>query len=175
MGLMLATMAFLNTGFASVGGWLCDRAGIKPVGVAGLVVMAGGLGYTGLLDNSSGVVQVCLRISVVGAGLGLFQAAAYSLMLSSVSRDRLGTASAALSLAQACGTVLSVAVVGGIFAISNDHNLSQLASDGLRGLDLEAEAFIRAFRDVFWLGAIIVLAGAVVFLTGRGEGNTEPD
>ncbi len=173
LGVMLATMALLNTGFSAAGGWLCDRAGIQPVGVAGLVVMAGGLLYMGFMDNGSGLGQVCLRISVVGAGLGLFQAAAYSLMLSSVTTDRLGTASAALSLAQAFGTVLSVAVIGGICAISNDNHLSRLANDGLRGLDLEAEAFTLAFRDVFWLGAIIVFAGAGVFLFSRHKGEKE--
>ena len=66
----------------------------------------------GFLDNGSGLVQVGIRISVVGLGLGLFQAAAYDLMLGSVAPDRFSTAAAALSLAQASGMVLSVAVIG---------------------------------------------------------------
>ena len=119
------------------------------------------------LDDGSGLAQVGLRISVVGIGLGLFQTAAYALMLGNVSEERLGTASAALSLGQAFGTVLSVAVVGGIFAVSNDHHLSGLADSGLPLVEQEANAFIQAFRDVLRLGAVIVALGAGIFLLSR--------
>ena len=174
LGVMLAAMAVSNAGFAGAGGWLCDRVGTRPVGTAGLVVMSGGLLYMGFLDNGSGVFQVGLRIFVVGVGLGLFQSAAYALMLSSVPSNRLGTASAVLSLAQAFGTVLSVAVIGGILALSNDHHVSRLVSSGLAPQLpelIKIEAFTLAHQDVFRLGAIVAVAGAAVFLLGhRGKG-----
>jgi hypothetical protein len=85
----------------------------------------------GFLDNASTLGQVGLRISIVGAGLGLFQAAAYALMMNSVSAQRFGTASGALSLSQAFGTVLSVATIGGIFAVSRDYHFGELAASGL--------------------------------------------
>ena len=164
LGVMLAVMAFLNMGFSGVGGWLSDHIGTFFVGIAGLAVMSLGLLYMGFLSSDSGLAQVALRIAVVGIGLGLFQAAAYSLMLGSVSQDRFGTAAATLSLAQAMGTVLSVAVIGGIFAFSNDHNLSGLANSALTVNERETQAFMEAFRDVFWLGAGIAAVGAAVFL-----------
>ena len=131
--------------------------------------MAAGLFYMGFLDSSSGLGQVALRLSIVGVGIGLFQAAAYALMLNSVPAERFGTAAAALSLGQAFGTVLSVAVIGGLFAISSDHHLSGLLDSGLSLAASESEAFVRAFRDVFWLGAIIAGVGAGVFLFSRGS------
>lgn len=164
LGVMLAVMAFLNTGFSGVGGWLSDHVGTFSVGVSGLAVMALGLLYMGFLSSDSGLAQVGLRIAVVGIGLGLFQAAAYTLMLGSVPQDRFGTAAATLSLAQAMGTVLSVAVIGGIFGFSNDHNLSELASSALTVNQQETQAFMQAFQDVFWLGAGIAAVGAVVFV-----------
>ena len=164
LGAMLAVMAFLNMGFSGVGGWLSDHIGTFFVGVAGLAVMALGLLYMGFLSSDSGLSQVGLRIAVVGIGLGLFQAAAYTLMLSSVPQDRFGTAAASLSLAQAMGTVLSVAVIGGIFGFSNDNQLSELANSALTVGERETQAFMQAFQDVFWLGAIISVVGAGVFL-----------
>ena len=164
LGVMLAVMAFLNTGFSGVGGWLSDRVGTFSVGVSGLVVMALGLLYMGFLSSDSGLAQVGLRIAVIGIGLGLFQAAAYTLMLGSVPQERFGTAAASLSLAQAMGTVLSVAVIGGIFALSNDHHLSVLAASALTGGERETQAFMQAFQDVFWLGAGIAAIGAGLFL-----------
>ena len=167
LGVMLAVMAFLNTGFSGAGGWLCDRIATLPVGVTGMVVMAGGLVYMGFLDSGSGLDQVGLSIAVVGIGLGFFQAAAYALMLGSVVPERAATASAALSLAQASGTVLSVAIIGGIFALSEDYHLAGLAGSALPSAEQEAKAFVQAFQDVFRLGAAITLAGAVVFLLAR--------
>ena len=164
LGVLFAVMAGVNTGFSGIGGWICDRAGTLPVGLLGLIVSAGGLVYMSFLDASSSLFQIGLRIAVVGIGLGLFQAAAYALMLGNVSSERFGTASAALSLGQAFGSVLSVAVVGGIFALSKDYHLDGLAGTGLALVEQEAEAFIQAFQDVFRLGAVIALAGAGVFL-----------
>ena len=164
LGMMLAAMALLNTGFSGFGGWLCDRTGALPVGVAGLAVLAGGLAGMSFLDGSSGLVQVGTRIAVVGMGLGLFQSAAYASMMSSVAPDRLGTASAALSLSQAFGTVLSVAVIGGLFALIEERHLSELAGAGLTLPEQQGRAFILAFQDIFRLGAAIAFLGSFVFL-----------
>ena len=161
---MLAVMAFMNMGFSGVGGWLSDHIGTLFVGAAGLVVMALGLLYMGFLSSDSGLAQVALRIAVVGIGFGLFQAAAYALMLGSVPQERFGTAAASLSLAQAMGTVLSVAVIGGLFAFSNDRYLAELANSALTAGEKETQAFMQAFQDVFWLGAGIAALGAAVFL-----------
>ena len=162
LGLMLATLAFLNTVSSGVGGWFCDRFGSLPVGFGGLLVMGVGLLYMGFLDTESNLGEVAFRIGIVGAGLGLFQAAAYSLMLGSVPSERFGTAGAALSLSQSCGRVLAVAVIGGIFGWRSDHHLAGLAV----GSEAEGVAFIKAFRDVFLVGSSLGLLAALVFLIG---------
>ena len=167
LGVMLAAMSLANAGFAGVGGWLCDRAGTRAVGTAGLTVLGGGLLYMGFLDSGAGLFQVSLRIFVAGAGLGLFQAAAYALMLHSVPPDRLGTGSAMLSLTQAFGTVLSVAGIGEVLALSTDHHAAKLVSSGLAPGLVEVGAFAGAFQDAFRLGAAVAWVGAGVFLIGR--------
>ena len=162
LGLMLATLAFFNTVSSTAGGYLCDRFSYLPVGVGGLLAMAAGLLYLGFSDASTSLSNVGLRIGVVGTGLGLFQAAAYSLMMGSVHSERFGTAGAALSLAQSCGRVLSVAVIGGIFGWRSDHHLAEIGI----GLESEGVAFIKAFRDVFLIGSALGLFAALVFLIG---------
>ena len=124
--------------------------------------MAGCLLYLGLSDISTTLGSVGLRIGIVGTGLGLFQASTYSLMMGSVPSERFGTAGAALSLAQSCGRVLSVAVIGGIFGWRSDHHLAELGI----GLEAEGGAFIKAFRDVFLIGSALGLFAALVFLIG---------
>ncbi|MEK7814348.1 MAG: MFS transporter [Chloroflexota bacterium] len=164
LGLMLATMASFNIGFSAVGGWLCDRVGPLPVGGSGLAILAAGLLAMAFLDGGSGPAEVGLRISIVGIGLGLFQAAAYTLMLGSVPPPRFGTAAAALSLAQSFGTVISVTTIGGIFALSHNYHLNRLADSGLPAAEQEGRAFILAFQNVFWLGAALAALAALPFL-----------
>ena len=166
LGVMLAAMALLNSGFSGIGGWLCDRLGISPVGLSGLLILALGLFSMSFLEIDSELLEVGMRIGLVGAGMGMFQASAFALMLSGAPPRRLSTASAALSLAQSSGTVMSVAVVGGIFALSQDYHLTGLESGLLVPLEAQRQAFILAFKDVFRLGAAAVLAGAVIFFVG---------
>ena len=176
LGAMLAVMAGLNIGFSIMGGWLCDRTGPKAVGVTGLIVLAAGLFVMGFLEGQSTVGQVAASIALVGGGMGLFQSSAYSLMMGSVPAERFGTAAAALSLAQAFGTVLSVSVTGGLFALRSGFHLDGLAAGGLTPVEMEARAFILAFRDVFWLGAVIVVMGAFTYLmAGRRPGCLNQD
>ena len=162
LGMMLATLAFFNTVASGAGGWLCDRLGYHPVGVGGLAIMALGLFLMSLLNTESAFWEVGFRIGIVGAGLGLIQAAAYSLTLGTVPSERFGTAGAALSLSQSCGRVLAVAVVGGIFGWRTDHHLAALVV----GPEADGLAFIRAFKDVFTIGSSVGLLGAFVFLIG---------
>lgn len=166
LGVMLAAMALMNSGFSALGGWLCDCLGISPVGLCGLLILALGLLSMSFLTAESALYQVVLRIGLVGAGMGMFQASAFALMLSSAPPQRISTASAAISLAQSSGTVLSVAVLGGIFALSQDYHLAGLESGVLVPIDLERQVFMLAFKDVFRLGAAVVLAGAVIFAMG---------
>jgi MFS family permease len=169
LGVMLALMAGLNVAGSAIGGWLCDHVGDRKAGFGGLLLLSLGLLAMSFLDTGSDLFQVGLRISMVGAGLGLFQAAAFTRMMSSVPAGKLATASGALSLAQAFGTVFSVATVGGVFALSNGYHLSQLVNTGLTMPAAEGHAFMLAFQDVFRLGAAIMALATVVFLMRKSK------
>ena len=163
IGVMLAVISFVHSAFSAAGGWLIDRAGARPVGLAGLLLTAAGMAYMAFLQPDSGLADAAVRLAVVGMGLGLFSAAAYALMLSSVPAARFSTAAAALSLAQALGAVLAVAIVGGLFALRSGQHLA-----GMAGLETAAAAeilaFTRAFREVFLLGAATGLLAAAAYL-----------
>ena len=155
LGIMLATMSSCNILSAPVGGWLCDRWGVRPVGSIGLGLTAAGLLAMSLLDGGSAIWHPAAGIAVVGLGVGWFQSAAYALMLGSVPAARFGTASGAMSLAQASGTVFCVAVVGAIFAALSDY----YAGGGGGGGD----PFLLAYRDVFRIGAGTAAVSTIAF------------
>ena len=154
LGILFAIMSTCNIMSSPVGGWLCDRWGVRPVGAVGLGLTATGLLVMSALDDGSAIWHPAGAIAIVGLGVGWFQSAAYALMLGSVPSERFGTASGAMSLAQASGTVLCVAIVGAIFAGLSDHYETTLPV---------SEAFLLAYRDVFRIGAITAALGAIWF------------
>ena len=159
LGLMLATMALFNTCLSGLGGWLCDKFGSLDVGALGLVILGSGLFLMGLLDKSHSPGDVVWRIGVVGRGLGLIQAGTYSLMMKGVPNHRLGVAGSSLSLAQALGTVMSVALVGTLFAWRVNGYVTSSAG-GRGGGD---SAFVTGYSEVFLLGCILSVAAALGF------------
>ncbi len=156
LGIMLAAMSSSNILASPLGGWLCDRWGVRPVGAVGLLLTAIGLLAMSLLNDGSAIWHPAAAIAVVGLGVGWFQSAAYALMLGSVPAARYGTASGAMSLAQASGTVLCVAIVGAIFAALSDHYAASRAATA-------GDAFLLAYRDVFRIGAATAAAAALGF------------
>ena len=154
LGILFAIMSTCNILSSPVGGWLCDRWGVRPVGALGLGMTATGLLVMSALDDGSAIWHPAGAIAIVGLGVGWFQSAAYALMLGSVPSERFGTASGAMSLAQASGTVLCVAIVGAIFAMLSNRYETTLPVN---------EAFLLAYRDVFRIGAITAALGAIWF------------
>ena len=163
LGAMLAIASLCGVGMSLLGGWISDRIGTRLVGSAGLLTIGAGLVVMGFLDGESSLAEVTLWVSLAGAGNGLVQAACYSLAVKSVGPERFGTAGAMLALTQALGSILAIVILGKVFEIREGHYLAQLS--GAAGA--EAMAFIRAYRDVFMIGAGIAVAGALVALLGR--------
>ena len=163
LGAMLATASLCGVGMSLLGGWLSDRIGTQIVGSVGLLAIAAGLATMGFLDGESSLAEVTLWVSLAGAGNGLVQAACYSLVMKSVNPERFGTAGAMLSLTQALGSIFAIVILGGVFALREDHHLMQLAGT----VGAESAAFLMAYREVFMIGAAVAAVGALVATFGR--------
>ena len=163
LGVMMATASLCGVAMSLLGGWLSDRIGTQFVGSVGLLGIAAGLAMMGLLDAESSLAEATLWVSLTGAGNGFVQAACYSLVMKSVNPDRFGTAGAMLSLTQALGSISAIVIFGGVFAFREDQHLAQLAGT----VGAEASAFLRAYRDVFMMGAAVAVVGALIATLGR--------
>ena len=164
LGSMMAVMAIAMSLAAPITGWVCDRARPSYAALFGTALVVLGLGWMSLLDRSSATGDVAVRIGLTGFGLGVFLAAAYSLALKALPIGLFGTGSGVLSLAQAMGSVVSVAVCGVVFALREDHHITALTDSDLGTELINSEALVLAFQDVFRLGAVLALVGIAVLL-----------
>ncbi len=173
LGIMMALMAAAMSIASPAGGWLSDRVHPKYVGLFGTAAVALGLAWISRLDEASSASDIGARIAIVGFGLGLFQSSAYTLVLNALPAERFGTGSGSLSLAQAMGSVLCVAIGGLVFTLRADHHTADLIAGGFPLDTISVQALVLAFEDVFRIGAIVALgAMTVLLLAMRARGDT---
>ena len=164
LGIMLALMAGTMSLASPVSGWLSDRFHPRHIAVFGTLAVAVGLAWMSRLDESASGPEVGIRIAVVGLGIGAFQAAAYTFILKALPTDQFGIGSGSISVAQALGSVVSVALGGLMFALRSADHAANLVAQGMSTSSVEVESLVLAFQDVFRIGAVIAAGGAVVFL-----------
>ena len=170
LGFLLMLMGALGAVTAPIGGWLSERMSPAYLTTLAILIAAVALFWFSLLDASSSVPDVAIRMAVIGIGIGLFQAANATLIMGTVPGDRLGTGGAILSLSRSMGTVSSVAIMSALFA----SRLSEHTATLLQGN--EKQAFVLAFQDTYLIAAILAAVATVVSLSywplllkGRGR------
>ncbi len=163
LGFLLMLMMLANAGAAPLGGWLSDRMPPAYLTTLSLMIVAGAMYWYTRLGADSTVPEVMFRMIAVGLGIGLFQAANATLVMSSVPSDQLGTGGALLAMSRSMGTVSSVALMGALFASRLDVHSGALAQPGITSDTVNSQAFVLAFKDIYGVSA--VLAGIAVLVS----------
>ena len=159
---------------APLAGALANRVGARRLAVAGLLLQAVGMGWTGWVSDP-GVAYAALVVPMSLAGVG-FAAAIPVLTRSAVSEVDLpdmGTASGVYSTFRQLGGAFGVAVLGAVFAAAGGYGSAAAFSDGYTPalLGAGAAALVGAVVSVFLPSAARSPAGP----TPSDPPRTEPD
>ena len=155
LGALLALMAATNFAGSAIAGWLADRIGDRRITFVGAAMTAAGLVLAGTAGSSPTMGAVVFATVVLGFGFGIHQAAVYALTLRGAPSEHAGAASAALSVSQTIGTVLSIALMTTLL------NWQQSINGG---------SFVEAYKFSYIAAAgIAVLAGVVVLKKPRKQ------
>jgi MFS family permease len=158
LGLLLALMAGMNFAGSGVAGWLADRIGDRPVTFAGTVITAVGLVLAGSSGASPSMEVVVISTAVLGFGFGMHQAAVYALTLRGAPSEHAGATSAALTVSQTIGTVLSIALMTSLI------NWQQ-TTNGL--------SFVEAYKVAYFCAAAIaIVSGLIILRISRKPGRS---
>jgi len=133
--------------------------------VGGLAIFAVGIFLLSRLDGGATPLDVGIRLGVIGLGSGIFMTPAYSAVMGSVPRDRVGTASAFIPTVRTVGMSAGLAEAGAVFAARRYFY-------GGVGLD-PVGALIAGCRDTLLISAVIALVGATVALLWGKAGKTD--
>jgi len=163
LGFLLMLMMVISTVASPLGGWLSDQMSPAYLTTLALIIVAGAMFWCTQLGADATVAHVMWRMIAVGLGMGLFQAANATLVMSSVPSDQLGTGGALLAMSRSMGTVSSVALMGALFASRLDLHSLAMAQPGLAEAAARSQAFVPAFQDTY--GVATLLAGIAVLVS----------
>jgi EmrB/QacA subfamily drug resistance transporter len=143
-----AVMALLT----GASGWLSDRVGPRLPSLAGMALLAAGLGRFALLGADADRASVIVALALCGLGAGLFTSPNNSSIMGAAPRDRQGTAAGLLAEARNVGMLAGVAAAGALFATLG----------GGRPDEIAGATFMEAWRGTMLAATGLAIAGAVV-------------
>ncbi|MBI4287651.1 MAG: MFS transporter [Chloroflexi bacterium] len=142
--------------FSPFSGWLSDRIGPRWLCALGMAFVTASLLLLAAMGPEASLTNLFLRLSLLGVGIGLFASPNINSVLSSLPKDKLGTASGTLGMFRSLGGTLGLVLVGSIVA----------------GGKAEA-GFAVQIKTALIALAVAALAGAVVSAI-RGKSTAEP-
>jgi EmrB/QacA subfamily drug resistance transporter len=154
-GLLMAATSATTLVFGPVSGWLSDRFG--PVWFAAIGAAAATLSFVCMLgfDLESAAATVAAVFVLLGVGAGTFQPANNSIIMSAVTREHLGTASALIATQRQVGIAVGMAWTGTLFSAWRDGYQEGLVKIGMNGDSASRAAIPPAFHDVLLVSILI--------------------
>jgi EmrB/QacA subfamily drug resistance transporter len=163
VGLLLAISPIVGGVVAPFGGSLADRLGSSRVTLTGLSFVALGLLSFTTVDADLSTLGYALRVVPIGLGMGLFNASNNATILNAVSRERLGIASALLSLVRTLGQTTGVPLLAAAFSLVALSHSGATSHQAL--LSLPADSLVHGMRWANAVAACIVLFGVAAGVT----------
>lgn len=115
-GLLLTPWPIATLVTAPTAGYLMERIHPGILGSIGMVLFCIGLYSLSTLTTESSIISIILRLSLCGAGFGLFQTPNNSTIISSAPKHRSGGASGMLGMARLLGQTFGTTLVAMLFS-----------------------------------------------------------
>ncbi|MGH4137879.1 MFS transporter [Clostridium sp.] len=158
-GLILMIFPLILSVVAPISGHLSDKIGSEILTFIGLVITSLGLLLMSTLNEQSSVISMIIFIAVMSLGNGLFQSPNNSLVMSTVSRDKLGIAGSVNALVRNLGMVCGIALATTILYNRMSYKIGYHVTDYVIGRN---DAFIYGMRTVYITAAVICMIGGIL-------------
>jgi MFS family permease len=164
---MLAPLA--TTLMAPLTGWLADKVSTRVLCTAGMAVLAAGFVLFSRFNAASTLLSMLPAFAGMGIGMALFQAPNASLIMGSVSKDKLGVASAVMNTMAQIGMFGGMTVFGLVLTSRQAGATARLALQNLEPEALYSLSVIAGFQDAILGAAIASFIGIFVAAFAAGK------
>ncbi|WP_349671223.1 MFS transporter [Lacrimispora sp.] len=158
-GIIMMAYPLILMVVAPVSGHLSDKIGSEILTFIGLVFTSVGLFSMSFLNENSAVITMVSLIGIMSVGMGLFQSPNNSLIMSTVSRDKLGVAGSINALVRNVGMVCGIALATTLLYGMMSSRLGYRITDYIPGRN---DAFLYGMNIVYITASAICMMGAVL-------------
>lgn len=160
-GLILMTYPLILMVAAPVSGHLSDQIGSEILTFIGLVLTSLGLFFMSTLNEHSALPTTLTFIATMSLGNGLFQSPNNALIMSTVTRDKLGVAGSINALVRNMGMVCGISLATTLLYSMMSYKIGSRVTDYVPG---RSDAFIYGMKAVYITAAAICFTGALLTL-----------
>lgn len=160
-GLVMMIFPLIMAVVAPLSGHLSDKVGSEILTFIGLLFTSLGLLLMSTLDEHSSIISMVFFIGAMSIGNGLFQSPNTSLIMSTVSKDKLGIAGSINALVRNLGMICGIALSTTILYNRMSYKIGYRVTDYVVGRD---DAFTYGMKIVYITAAVICLSGALLTL-----------
>jgi EmrB/QacA subfamily drug resistance transporter len=158
-GLFMIVSPLVLSVVAPFSGHLSDKIGSEILTLIGLTLTSLGLFLISTLNESSPVIMLILFIIIMSTGNGMFQSPNNSLVMSTVSKDKLGIAGSVNALIRNLGMVFGTSLATSLLYNRMSSKAGYRVVDYIEGRD---DIFIYGMRCVYISAAILCVVGAII-------------
>ena len=153
-GMILIAQPVLMAVTAIFSGRLSDKISPRLLASSGMAICVVGMALLTFIEADTSYIYLISALGILGFGFGLFSSPNTNLVMSSVTRNYYGIASATLSTMRATGMMFSMAIASlSIHLFVGDQKIN----------DLNVGSFIHSSKIVFVIFTILCIAG--IFLS----------
>lgn len=171
-GIIMMTYPIILTLISPFSGYLSDRIGSEFLTFLGLVLIGAGMSLMATLNQNSAVWLMCIYISVMAVGNGLFLPPNNSLVMSSAPADKLGIAGSVnafiRNLGQSSGVAVSTLLLYSLMSL-------KMGKKVLGYVEGRNDVFIFGMRYVYIMDALICVSGVVLTAVRLKKGDGSSD
>ena len=144
---------------APLSGYLSDKIGSEILTLVGLVLMMLGMGGMATITESTAIIYYIVFIAIMSLGNGLFQSPNNSLVMSTVSKDKLGIAGGVNALVRNVGIVLGVSLATTTLYNRMSYKAASRVENYIPG---RPDVFIYGMHYVYIIAFAICSIGAII-------------
>lgn len=165
-GLVLMIYPTILMFAAPLSGYLSDKVGSEILTFIGLCITSLGLLLMATLGPEGPIGNLLAFIALMSLGMGLFQSPNNALVMSTVSKDKLGIAGSVNALVRNLGMVCGVTLATSLLYAQMSSKMGQKVTDYVVG---RSDVFLYGMKSVYVTAGLICLFGALLTFLRMGK------
>ena len=173
VGFLMGIVPVMLGIMSPLSGALSDKAGTRPITMAGLAVLLIGYIVAATLNTDTSTPGYLIRMFGIGLGMGIFVSPNNSAIMGVAARNKLGIVSGFMAITRTLGQTVGVAVMGAVWAARTVAYAGEIHPQGATSASASAQVY--ALHDTFHSAAILLALalclGAWAFWHERHRGD----